>query len=172
MDGFKNTLAQLNKHLSEEGMAVVDIIDPNALVAQKVNARYMSQQTLERLVSNVKRDRRLESLPLVYKDGGEYKIISGHHRVLAAQKAGLANIMVLVTNPESEDEVRAKQLSHNALVGLDDEFTLKKIFDSIKDLELKLYSGVDGDLPSFDYSALSVSIGFFLSLPSYLCPRR
>lgn len=40
------------------------------------------------------------------------------------------------------DEITAKQLSHNALAGFDDPDVLKELYQSIKDIDAKLESGL------------------------------
>jgi hypothetical protein len=62
------------------------------------NARVMDPDRFERLVGNVRKDARLESLPLVTPNPDrteEFLIISGHHRTRAARSAGVMEIVVL-----------------------------------------------------------------------------
>jgi hypothetical protein len=135
-------------------------IDPKRLKLLKLNARYMRHETFMRLVENVKKDKALTSVPFCaildyyqegdpiprHEDTGEpvYEVLSGNHRVKAAISAGLAEIEVMVTDdPLSPDQRKAIQLSHNELTGEDDPATLKLIYESIQDLDLRLYSGLD-----------------------------
>lgn len=135
-------------------------IDPKRLSLLKVNARFMRHETFQRLVENVKKDRTLTSVPFCaildyYKDGDPitrhedngdpiYEVLSGNHRVKAAISAGLTEIEVMVTDdPLSQDERKAIQLSHNELTGEDDPATLKLIYESIEDIGMRVYSGLD-----------------------------
>jgi hypothetical protein len=101
------------------------------------------------LVANVKRDKALSSAPLVYAERGSSakpKALSGNHRVLAARAAGLPRILCLVVDdPKSAEEQIAIQLSHNAISGADDLQELKRLYEEVRDIELKSYSGLDED---------------------------
>ncbi len=156
-------LEELNRELRAAGMSELAIVDPFKCVGQEVNARYMDQQTLANLTKNVARDGRLESTPLVYRSNepGKYHIISGHHRVESAQKAGLKWIIVMVVEITSESELRAKQLSHNSITGKDDEALLKKMYESIDDIELRYYSGLQDALDSVSLVSLNFRAGNF-----------
>ncbi|MDZ7343124.1 MAG: ParB N-terminal domain-containing protein [candidate division KSB1 bacterium] len=118
-----------------------------ALREQDINARVMEQWKFDLLVETIRREKRLESLPLCTlkknrAGNEELLIISGHHRVRAARAAGLTEIYVLVNDAQSEDEIRSKQLAHNALSGYDNAEILKQIYDSIQDIEMKILSGI------------------------------
>jgi len=108
------------------------------------NARVMDDRKFRRLAANISEDRRLESLPLCYlQQNDEFGIISGHHRVRAARSAGFLDIPVLVIEETlTDDQVKAKQLSHNALNGRDDEQVLAEIYASIQDVEERIRTGV------------------------------
>lgn len=111
----------------------------------EVNARYMKHETFQQLVNNIKRDGQLTSIPLVWKDeDGKYLVLSGNHRTMAAKEAGLDQIYVMATDdPLTKDQRIAIQLSHNSLEGEDDPVLLKKLYEEIGDLDLKLYTGLD-----------------------------
>jgi hypothetical protein len=51
-----------------------------------------------------------------------------------------------VDDPLTEDQIKAIQIAHNALVGEDDPFVLKEIYESIGAGEIKEYSGIDNKL--------------------------
>ena len=126
---------------------------------QDKNARVMDNDKFDRLAENIKRDGRLESLPLcVLKNNvagnQEFHIISGHHRIRAAKKAGVLNIPCLVIEREmTKDEIISKQLSHNSLSGHDDLSVLKDLYDEMEDIEFKISSGIkDEDLKISDVS--------------------
>jgi hypothetical protein len=134
-------------------------IDPRKARLLKVNARFMRHETFMRLTENIKKDGALSSVPfaaiLDYYTAADpiprdeegqpiYEVLSGNHRVKAAIAAGLTQIDLMVTDdPLSADERKAKQLSHNELAGEDDPATLKLIYDSIDDVDMRLYSGLD-----------------------------
>lgn len=123
----------------------VDIVDPLTLKAAPKNARFMSGQMLEQLVSNIKRDGGLTSAPFCWRDGqGVTHILSGHHRVKAALEAGEKRIMILYTDRDlSKQERIAIQLSHNAISGQDEPSILRELWNEIVALDLKAYSGLD-----------------------------
>ncbi len=120
-----------------------------SLREQGINARYMSKKKFDTLTKNIKDRKALESLPLTTPNKDrphEFFIISGHHRVRAAKAAGLAEIYILVDESiEDMDDVRVKQLAHNALSGEDDSSMLKQIYDQIADLEKRLQTGISDD---------------------------
>jgi hypothetical protein len=125
-------------------------VHPDVLREQDKNARVMDTKTFQRLTENIKNNKQLESLPYCHKTvspGGseEFSIMSGHHRVRAARKAGFTEIFVLVDCKDlTPAQVKAKQLAHNALSGTDDEQVLAEIFASIDDLNAKIESGISG----------------------------
>ena len=114
---------------------------------QDKNARVMDGDKFNRLAENIKKDGRLESLPLCQlkeKDGRKtFSIISGHHRVRASRKIELLEIIVLVIERKmTRSEVISKQLSHNSLSGYDDTQLLKELYDEIEDIDFKISSGL------------------------------
>jgi hypothetical protein len=123
-------------------------VHPDVLREQDRNARVMDTKTFQRLTENIKGNKQLESLPYCHKTvspGGsdEFSIISGHHRIRAARKAGLTEVFVLVDDKEmTRAQVTAKQLAHNALSGTDDEQVLAELFASIDDVNAKLEAGI------------------------------
>ena len=64
------------------------------------NARFMRAEQYQRLVSNVKRDGCLTSVPFAVKNGERFLILSGNHRVQAAKDAKLSEILVLYSARE------------------------------------------------------------------------
>lgn len=123
------------------------------------NARYMTKEQLGRLTENVKGDGFLSQLPFcIREESGKYKVLSGNHRVKSAIKAGLSRILVLFGTPDVFDEQKqlAIQLSHNAISGQDDISILQELYASLKDLDLKAYTGID-EKELFQYKALDFS---------------
>lgn len=138
---------RLNYRLGESGysLAIVPVAELRLL---EKNARYMPNEQFRILVSNIKADGALTSVPLCVKepDGG-YSVLSGNHRVMAAKEAGFEEIPVLYTDRPMDRQQRiAVQLSHNAIAGKDDERILKELFDEIEDVGLKFYSGIDDSI--------------------------
>lgn len=149
-------LKNLNEELKKANLPELALVSPNQCRAAKLNARYMDQKTMDSLVANLKKDKRLESVPLVFRTKeGALRIISGHHRIEAASKAGIEKILVMVTRVKNKDDAIAKQLSHNAIVGKDDEVTLLKLFEMIGEVDLKLYSGIGDSLKDIGIETLS-----------------
>lgn len=136
--------------VSEElfsGTMILQIVNPNELVFLKENARYFKRETFRQLRENIQSDKKLSSVPLCYRlDDGKYEIISGNHRVRASIDAGLEKILVLVITEELSKSKRiAMQLSHNALVGEDDESILASLWEQIDSINDKLYAGLDSN---------------------------
>lgn len=138
-------------------------VDVERTREQDKNAQVMDKRQFERLQANMREDNRLESVPLGYIENNaagmpEFKIISGHHRIRAARMAGITVIFVMVIEDISNpDEVVAKQLAHNALVGESDPQVLKELFNSIRDIDAKVRSGVmDVDLDRQKYRNVSL----------------
>ncbi len=170
---MQHDLANLNAALRESGMCEVAIVRPQDCVGQKKNARYFTPEKFAQLVQNIKRDGRLESVPLVYAiEEGKYSIISGHHRIDAAKEAGLERILVFVTTPESHDEIVSKQLSHNALVGKDDPMLLAELFNSIAEMDLRLASGLSDEVSKISYASLNFRVGEYKELVLMFLPEQ
>lgn len=120
------------------GTMQVRRINIKHLKEQEVNAQKMPQHQFDALVRNIKADGELQSLPLVHQpDGpeGEIRIISGHHRVRAAYKAGLTEVPCIVeTAPLTQAQIRARQLAHNQIHGESDPAILAQLLDEIDDV--------------------------------------
>lgn len=138
-------------------------VDISDIAFTEKNANFMDQVTFNQLVSNLKRDGELSSVPftIYHSEGdlkGKYEVISGNHRVKAAEMAGIRTINVMwvdacnITN----DEKRAIQLSHNSIHGQDDKSILKELLDEISSTEYKEYSHIDEsvfeDILNVDFS--------------------
>lgn len=109
------------------------------------NAHYMPGKTFRRLVSNIKKDRNLSSVPFCWRRAdGTFVVLSGNHRIDAAREAGVKKVLVLYTDEDlSRSQQIAIQLSHNAIVGADHKQTLLELWREVIDLEFKEYSGLD-----------------------------
>lgn len=119
-------------------------INPKELKLLEVNARFMRHEEFMKLVANIKKDGQLTSAPFACKDGDSYLVLSGNHRTKAAIAAGLEKIPCIITNDKlSEEQKIGIQLSHNSLVGQDDPYILKQLYDKILSIDWKEYSGLD-----------------------------
>lgn len=120
-------------------------MDPRDLMLLDRNARFMRHEQFARLVENVRRDGKLTSVPFAaLEDTGKYRVLSGNHRVQAAIEAGLTEVDVMVTDhPLTESQRVAIQLSHNSIVGEDDPAILKALYESMDEIDWRMYSGLD-----------------------------
>ncbi|MDR1197546.1 MAG: ParB/RepB/Spo0J family partition protein [Prevotellaceae bacterium] len=166
MEDLKKNLSLVNEQTRAMGFPEIAIVNPNDCIEQEKNARYFAPEVFQQLVDNVKSDGRLESIPLCYqtekdKENGKYHIISGHHRVSAAKQAGLGFIMIFVIHPKNRDEIIAKQLSHNSLVGKDDKVILFELFNEINNIQQKISSGINNEIEKIQYTSLNFHLGNF-----------
>lgn len=124
------------------------IVDPKTLVLLKDNARFFKRETFRQLRDNIATDKRLSSVPLCYRhEDGKLEVLSGNHRVKASMEAHLPQILVLVITEQLEKAKRiAIQLSHNSLVGEDDQSILANLWAQIDSVSERLYSGLDSEL--------------------------
>ena len=119
-------------------------VNPNDVIFSKINARYMKPTEYNQLVENIRRDGKLTSVPLCYRNQtGDVEVISGNHRIRAASDAGLVEVdVMLCLDVLSKDQILALQLSHNAIVGKDDEGILRQLYEMIEDVDWKTYAGL------------------------------
>lgn len=166
----------MEEQLQSDNQYKIATVDVKDLEFLEKNARYMTAEMFQNLVDNVKRDGGLSSMPLCWKHGDKYKILSGNHRCAAAIKAGFNEITVMYTDRDlSKQEQIAIQLSHNAIDGKDDMVILKELWGELEDLNLKYYAGLDDktleEMENVSMTALSdAKLDFrsvtFLFLPS------
>lgn len=146
-NGIDAALDQLNHLLGAQGVTPykLAVVSPADVLLLEKNAHFMPKRTFDQLVANIRKDGNLESLPFCWKrDDGTFVALSGNHRVQAAREANIAQILVLYTDDALlKDEQVAKQLAHNALVGLDNPVMLVELYKGITDLDFKVYSGLD-----------------------------
>lgn len=164
-------LTVLNEALKKLNLPEIRLVDPSSLKEQKKNARYFEPRAYKQLVENIKRTGQLESVPLVYEEKGSLHIISGHHRTRASKEAELKQIMVMVIHPKNKDEIVSKQLSHNALTGLDDGAILADLFNSIMDIDMKLASGLDSSVDRVKIESLNFKVGEFKEFSILFMPE-
>lgn len=127
--------------------AELRIVDPASLVLLKENARYFKKETFKQLVANLRQDQRLSSVPLCYPmENHRLEVLSGNHRVKASMEAGIKWIMVIVILEEIELSRKISiQLSHNSLVGEDDQQILASLWARIEDIKEKCYAGLSSE---------------------------
>ena len=114
---------------------------------QDINAQVMDDRKMKILTSNIKERGALESLPYIYKDGDTFRIISGHHRVRAANDAGMKSIYALVeTNTLTKSQITSKQIAHNELVGEADKEILSQLIKQMNDVDDMIASGLPDEL--------------------------
>lgn len=142
----------------------------------ELNARFMTNTVFQNLVNNIKRDRQLASIPLLYKlEDNRYMVLSGNHRLQAGIAAGEEIFMALYIDQElSESQRVAIQLSHNSLEGQDDPAILRELWSKIEDIDLKSYAGLDDmaldeipevELPTIKVPGLDYRTIAFIFLP-------
>lgn len=139
-------LAVISSEMFGDGMAMM-VVEPSSLSLLKDNARFFKRETFRQLRDNIAADKRLSSVPLCYRHpDGKLEVLSGNHRVQASIEAGISHILVLVITEELDKSRRiAIQLSHNALVGEDDQSILANLWAQIESVQDKLYAGLDSE---------------------------
>ena len=144
------------------------------LKEQDVNAQVMDDRRMKILTANIKNRGTLESLPYVHKKGNNFYIISGHHRVKAANNAGLKQVYCLVdTNDLTISQITSKQIAHNELVGTADSEILGMLVKQMSEVDDIIASGLDEkflnkiqaetvviDIPHLDFDWRTVSLAF------------
>jgi hypothetical protein len=125
---IREVLNLLNDKLAGDFPYRLELAAPGELKLLEKNARYMKAEQFQSLVENIKKDGNLSSLPLCYREkDGKLRVLSGNHRVMAARKAEVESVLVMVLGDEKDaDEQMAIQLSHNAIAGQDDLVILKE----------------------------------------------
>lgn len=126
-------------------------INPKEITLLELNARYMNNDDYSKLVNNIKRDGKLTTVPFCcYELDGQIKVLSGNHRIMAAIDAGLQEVEVMICKTNlSEEQKIAIQLSHNSIVGKDDDDILKQLFNKIESFDYKEYSGLTDEFIEF-----------------------
>ena len=150
-----------NPALSTPKYEIIHRIDDSLVIAkvkvkdlreQDLNARYMPPEMFAQFTKNIKKRGSLEALPYCCLTANGIEVISGHHTIRAFIQAKIGDeiCILLETKPLSRSEIRAKQLAHNSIQGLDDPAILKEIYLSIEDAEMRLTAFIDEkklDLP-------------------------
>lgn len=128
--------------------AELRVVRPASLQLLKQNARFFKKDQFKQLIANLEQDQRLSSMPLCHILAGDIlEVLSGNHRVKAAIQAKLEFIIVMVILGDlSKSDQLAMQLSHNALVGQDDEQILADLWSRIDDIKARVYAGLSSDV--------------------------
>lgn len=137
-------LDDINNLIKPYQLAYVHVL--NDCVPLEKNAHYMEKEIQDRLTENIKQDGFLSQLPFAMKraEDGKFLILSGNHRLKSAIKAGLEYILVTYVDEISKDRQIGYALSHNALVGKDNLQMLKEIYNEIKSIESREFTGLNG----------------------------
>ncbi|MBQ9041431.1 MAG: ParB N-terminal domain-containing protein [Eggerthellaceae bacterium] len=119
----------------EDGICLAQV-PLSMLREQDLNARVMDDAKFAQLVANIGKRGTLEQLPYCVETDRGVEIVSGHHRTRAAREAGLEHVYTLLDRSKlSRSAIAAKQLAHNAIEGVDDEDTLRKIAAIVTDVD-------------------------------------
>ena len=164
-----------NKKVAELdlGLEIWSLVISN-LKEQDINAQVMDDRKMKILTSNIKNRGTLESLPYVHKNGDTFSIVSGHHRVRAANAAGLKTIYALVdTNELTKSQIVSKQIAHNELVGTADSEILGELVKQMQEVDDIIASGLPEkflnqiaqqspvmDLPQLDFDWRTLQLVF------------
>lgn len=150
-----------NEKIAElsNGLEVWKLVVSN-IKEQDINAQVMEDRKMKILTSNIKNRGALESLPYVIKQGDTFSVISGHHRVRAANNAGLKQIYCLVdTNELTKSQIISKQIAHNELVGSADSEILGDLVKQMQDVDDLIASGLpEKYLNSIQGEALTIDL--------------
>jgi hypothetical protein len=166
---WKEKLQLLNEEFRKMGLAELAVVKPGECKPRHKNARYFKAEKFQQLIRNIKKDGRLESVPLVTKN---LEIISGHHRIDAAKEAGIEYVLVMILDSKNKNEITSKQLSHNALVGEDDETLLKELLESINDVDWRIAAGIDDEVLKVNYETINFRIGSFREFSVLFLPEN
>jgi len=100
LEELNHHCAKINGHLKDRPYKLC-FVEKKELVFLEKNARFMTNIVFTNLVNNIKRDKQLASVPLLYKrPDGMYIVLSGNHRLQAAIAAGEVIFMALYIDKE------------------------------------------------------------------------
>lgn len=138
----------------------VEKVSLEMIVPAELNANEMSEKDFLQLCENIGISG-LSSVPACYRreSDGKFVIISGHHRVRAAEKDGYTEIYIIYAEEKylTKDEIVAIQLSHNSLHGEDNKGILKRMFESIQSVEFKKFAHIDiNEIGSIDIESVNI----------------
>lgn len=138
----------------------VEKVSLELIVPAELNANEMSEKDFQQLCENIGISG-LSSVPTCYRreSDGKFVIISGHHRVRAAEKDGYTEIYIIYAEEKdlTKDEIVAIQLSHNSLHGEDNKGILKRLFESIQTVEFKKFAHIDmNEIGTIDIESVNI----------------
>jgi hypothetical protein len=145
----------------------VELVPIEDIVEQDVNAQVLTPAKFDRLAENIRQRGALESLPYgkPHDDGKRVEIISGHHRVRGAKKAGHKLVPMIVDYQEmSRSELVAKQIAHNELAGEPDPAVIRQMVRMIDVPEHFLMTGLPDEflpIPAPDTTMLHTPAAAF-----------
>lgn len=126
-----------------------------------MNARVMARTDFDILTDNIRRRGKLESVLYCAqpKGVGPITIISGHNRRKAALAANVQTAWVLIDRAEyTRSQLVAKQLAHNALVGVDDQNILAEMVKLLDNADDLLASGIKSSEVPIDQKYADVAL--------------
>ena len=97
-----------NKNETAVSQIAIGLIDPCPYQPRKL----LNKQALEDLSENIKENGILQPLTATKLPNGRYQLIAGHRRLLAASKAGLETVPVIVLN-KTEEEIAVLAVIEN-----------------------------------------------------------
>lgn len=138
----------------------VEKVSIEEIVPAELNANEMSEKDFLQLCNNIGVSG-LSSVPTCYRReaDGKYVLISGHHRVKAAEKDGYTQIYIMYAEEKdlTKDEIIAIQLSHNSLHGEDNKGILKRLFEQIQTVQFKQFAHINMDeIGSIDIASVNI----------------
>lgn len=144
----KDRDAKLDFKIPEIENAEVPIQD---LIPDARNSRKHSERQIKLLVKSIQENGFTDPL-LVWKGN---KIIAGHARVIAAERAGMKSVPVRRCDHLTDTQRRALVIAHNKLAMVDfewDEDILEEELEALKDegVDLNSLGFSDDELPDFD----------------------
>lgn len=125
-------------------------MSPDSLTPNSWNSNETTPESQEKLEESLRRNGAFEPI-IVREVNGTYEVIGGWHRTLAAKKLGMSEIPVAVLKNISDAKAKEMGLASNARYGVDDNYRLSEILNSLEDPSLASYllpHHTDADLES------------------------
>lgn len=103
-------------------------LDPACVIFNPKNAQVMEAREYAALVAQVKRDKRLMSVPIVREQKGKFYCVDGEHRLRAAVETHLKGVECMVAYGMTEAEANTRMLAMNKIHGEAQPELLGKLF--------------------------------------------
>lgn len=142
VDEINETLLGVSKIVLPKGLILV-YRSIDELKEQDINAQSMPKGMFDQLVRNIEASGAPEGTPLLAKTERGSEIVSGHHRVRACRAAGVTHMLCFEYQNLDRSKIKAKQLAHNSINGTSDPELVKKIFESIDDVNARFEAFID-----------------------------